>query len=197
MPPLLLDALPADGEVTVFDLEYTAWDGSLARDWSEDWEHREIIQIGAVRLSAEDGLAEIARFDALVRPTINPNLSDYVIELTGITEAGLAATGMSFREALDRFAGFVGDRSVLLCNGRDAAVLRENCDLNGVAFPFEETRCRNIRPQLAAALGIPESAARSGELPAKLGLPPAGEIHDAVADAVAIATVLRELRQRG
>ena len=197
MPPLLPDALPADREITVFDLEYTAWEGSEARDWSADWEHREIIQIGAVMLSAEDGLAEVARFDVLVRPIVNPDLSDYIVALTGITEARLAASGIPFKEALDRFQSFVGDRSILLCNGRDTAILRENCILNDVAFPFDAARCRNIRPQLAAALGIPESATRSGELPALLGLPPAGAMHDAVADADAIASVLRELRLRG
>ena len=38
-------------EIVVCDLEYTAWAGSLQRGWSDPGEHREIVQIAAIRLS--------------------------------------------------------------------------------------------------------------------------------------------------
>jgi hypothetical protein len=33
-------------DVAFFDLEYTAWEGSKARNWAGPGEHREIIEIG-------------------------------------------------------------------------------------------------------------------------------------------------------
>ena len=77
-----------DRGVVIFDLEYTAWEGSLGRDWSLEDEHREIVQIGAVRLEA-DTLDELDALECLVRPVMNPVLSDYFAALTGITNADL------------------------------------------------------------------------------------------------------------
>jgi len=40
----------------LWDTEFTAWEGSWQRGWSEDWEHREIISIAAIRVKwATDG----------------------------------------------------------------------------------------------------------------------------------------------
>jgi hypothetical protein len=58
--------------ITVFDLEYTAWECSMARQWMTPGEYREVVQIGAVKLDA-DTFAEVDAFDVLVRPRINPN----------------------------------------------------------------------------------------------------------------------------
>ena len=37
-------------KLIVFDLEFTAWEGSLARHWLAPGEFKEVVQIGAVRL---------------------------------------------------------------------------------------------------------------------------------------------------
>ena len=34
--------------VLFFDTEYTSWEGSISRNWSEPNEFKEIVQIGAV-----------------------------------------------------------------------------------------------------------------------------------------------------
>jgi hypothetical protein len=39
------------GDFVVADLEYTAWEGALARGWSAPGDFREIVQIGAVRVA--------------------------------------------------------------------------------------------------------------------------------------------------
>ena len=36
-------------QIIIFDTEFTAWEGSAQRNWSFDWEYREIIQIAAVK----------------------------------------------------------------------------------------------------------------------------------------------------
>ncbi len=40
--------------VVVYDLEYTAWEGSLERNWSGPNEDPEIVQIGAVKIRQYD-----------------------------------------------------------------------------------------------------------------------------------------------
>jgi hypothetical protein len=48
-------------QVVVFDTEFTAWRGSMERNWAGPGEFREIVQIGAVRIDAET-LAEAESF---------------------------------------------------------------------------------------------------------------------------------------
>ena len=84
---------PAEGFVAV-DLKYTSWEGSLERGWSRPHEHREVVQIGAVRLDAGNGFAEVDALDVLVRPQRNPVLSEYFVALTGITMPGWRPTAL-------------------------------------------------------------------------------------------------------
>jgi inhibitor of KinA sporulation pathway (predicted exonuclease) len=91
MPDTLKDVVPASGMFIIADLEYTSWECALESGWSAPGQFREIVQIGAVRVDAGDGFAEMAHFSMLVRPTINPELSDYFVTLTGITNDAMAS----------------------------------------------------------------------------------------------------------
>src|SRR3546814_14106036 len=93
-------ALPKHGPLVVIDLEYTSWEGALARGWSGPDEHREIVQIGAVRLEVANGLAETAELSRLVPPRIHRSLSGYFPALPGIDEARPAAAGGATGTAL-------------------------------------------------------------------------------------------------
>ncbi len=138
------------GLTTIFDLEFTAWEGSAARGWSGPDEYREIVQIGAVRVDGGNALAEVDLFKAYVRPVKNPVLSDYFVSLTGITQADVDRHGVSFPEALAAFSEFVGDgAAAVVSNGADHAALDENCALHGIACPIDADRFVNIRPRLA------------------------------------------------
>ena len=192
----LLEAWPPRGEVVVFDLEYTAWEGSWERGWSEPWEHREVIQIGALRLDVSAGFKELDAFEILVRPTVNSDLSDYIIRLTGITNERLSVDGVPFDAAFSRFCSFV-ENATLWCNGLDGAVLRENCRLNRLRFPYSHGRIRNIGPALAQACEPPRGSVVSGELPELLGLSPSEDKHSGLGDARSIARGLGELRRQG
>jgi inhibitor of KinA sporulation pathway (predicted exonuclease) len=81
--------------LTIFDLEFTAWEGSLARQWLGPGEFKEVVQIGAVRLNRESLDIE-ASFDCLVHPRINAELSGYFENLTGISNARLMERGVDF-----------------------------------------------------------------------------------------------------
>ena len=117
----------ASPTITVFDLEYTAWECSMARRWLAPGEFKEVVQIGAVRMDA-DSFKVLAEFDVLVRPRINPILSPYFEKLTGITTAMVARTGCDFEMAYGRFLNFAGT-SPIAAFGRDERVLEGNMRL--------------------------------------------------------------------
>ena len=88
--PQALAELPRSGDMVVLDLEWTAWEGSLARSWTGPGECREVIQVGAVRVDALR-FERLAAFDRLVRPVRNPVLSDYITRLSGLTNERMVA----------------------------------------------------------------------------------------------------------
>ncbi len=179
----------------LFDLEFTAWEGSLASGWSRPGEWREVIQIGAVRLGPGPALAEDASFCCLVRPVRNPVLSSYITALTGITQQAVEAEGLAFPEALARFDAFVGDGDApVCCNGRDHEILAENAAWHGIPPSRHHARMVDIRGHLAQMLGTGDRLFFSTQV-AELsgGAAPPGQRHDALADVRSIAAGLRHL----
>lgn len=176
----------------VYDLEYTAWAGSWERGWSGPGEHREIVQIGAVRV--DSAFRELASLCLLVRPRINPVLSAYFTDLTAITQARLETEGMDIEAALDVLQAFAGPDLPMLSNGADAAVLAENCRLAGLTYPFDN-RTIDVHDELRAASG--RDHLFSADLPDLFGLEVTGRGHDALADARAVAGALRKVRLGG
>jgi inhibitor of KinA sporulation pathway (predicted exonuclease) len=179
----------------LFDLEFTAWEGSLAGGWSRPGEWREVIQIGAVRLGPGPELAEQASFSCLVRPQRNPQLSDYITALTGITQHAVDAHGLAFPEALARFDVFIGDSDLpVCCNGGDDEVLADNAGWHGVPPSRHMARMIDIRRHLARLLGTGDRLFFSTHV-AELagGAAPTDQRHDALADARTIAAGLRLL----
>lgn len=177
--------------VVVYDLEYTAWEGSHARRWSGPGEHRELVQVGAVRVHPRDGFAESAAFSLLVTPRINPRLSGYFTELTGITQAALDADGVAFATAMERFAAFLEGAALALANGIDHDVLVENGRLHGVPLPFPDHLFVNVAPLLRAAAG--GVAVSSGTLHRHFPGVPALPAHDALSDARMVASALKRV----
>ena len=119
-------------EAVILDTEWTTWPGALERSWSGKDEYREIIRIGAIIIDL-DSLQEIEVLDVFVKPSINPNLSDYCTKLTGITDEQTQAEGIEIHEALHKFGDFVGDRKTFSYGG-DILILFENMRLNNIVF---------------------------------------------------------------
>ena len=190
MPDTLKDVVPASGVIIIADLEYTSWEGALESGWSAPGQFREIVQIGAVRVDVGDGFAELAHFSVLVRPTINPELSDYFTALTGITNDAVARDGVSLENALVAFADFAGG-DVILTHGRDDLVVGEDCALKDLGNPFADADWRDINPPLRA---ITDKRLMSSDLPAFFGLGRAENAHDALADARVLARGLAHLQ---
>ncbi|MFF0729139.1 exonuclease domain-containing protein [Streptomyces sp. NPDC004134] len=186
--------------IIVFDLEFTTWPGAPERDWSAPGELREIVQIGALRLDADFAVTD--EFEILVRPVVNPRLSPYFSELTGIDQETLDREGRDPAAALGDFLGFCAGRSVL-SYGNDMIVLGENVGWarargEQVAHGFLANGFHNVRPWLNT-LAPQTASVNSGRLWQALGLssPAAGAEHSALFDCHSIAAALRHLRAGG
>ena len=94
----------------IFDTEYTSWPGCQEHGW-HGRHKREIVQISALRVS--DDLRVLKTFNVLCKPTINPTLSDYFTNLTGITNKQIQHKGVPFQTAYKRFKKFVGNANCL------------------------------------------------------------------------------------
>ena len=177
----------------VFDLEFTAWQGSMASRWTREGEYTEVVQIGAVKLEA-DRLSVVDEFDMLVRPRINPVLSQYFIDLTGITNDHLAARGVDFVTAYRAFLEFA-DGGTIWAFGRDDLIFERNLKLYAWS----------TLPVLPYANAVPWFAANGVDLKGKhacdvaeaVGLAFAGHKHDALADARGVAAGIKAIVERG
>jgi len=184
----------------VFDLEFTSWPGALENDWAESGQLREIVQIGALRLNHDFVVME--EYEALLRPSANPQLSSYFTELTGITQKSVDRDGQSPAEALGDFLGFCRGESVL-SYGNDMVVLGENVGWarargETVKHGYLGAHFLNIRPWLNSV--APSTAtANVGRLWQVLGLPsPAhGTEHSALFDCYSMAAALKWLADAG
>lgn len=178
----------------VFDLEFTAWEGSMESRWTRPGELTEVVQIGAVKLDAAS-LAEIDSFNMLVRPRVNPVLSDYLAELTGITNAAVAERGVDFVVAYRAFLDFVGAARIY-AHGRDDSILASNLKLYGWDRALPAPPYSNAIDWFMAQ-GLDVAGKSACDMAALVGAVFEGHRHDALADARGMAAAYIALIQKG
>ena len=184
-----------EDKAVVFDLEFTSWPGSNERNWSLPNEDREIIQIGAVKIETTGDMREVDSFQILVRPLKNPILSDYIVNLTEITQEKVEKEGILFPLALSRFINFIGEHPIdILSNGGDEEVIEENCQIHNIPFLSIFKKSTDLRIYFSEVLGISRKNCTSGMLPELFGLNNHEKQHDALGDARSISQALRYLR---
>lgn len=163
----------------VVDTEYTTWPGALERGWTGPNEHREIVQISAIHVG--DAGQELAYFDRLVRPKVNPMLSDVFVALTHITQASVDTEGQSFPLVQSEFLEFCQQGVLpIVCMNADEAVFLENNCLHQTVFPFPISWHR-LRPHLES-VGVDLTARSSGDLHSLTDMPLYGHTHNALHD---------------
>ena len=182
--------------MVIYDSEWTSWDGAYARAWSGPGEEKELVQIGMVKLADTPNLEEIDHFEVLIQPSINPILSNYFINLTGMTQIILDQQGRPFSEILPSVKSFLDCNPIAAsCFGtEDEEVLRHNCYLNKIKYPVSSGLFVSIIPEIANFIGIPTDKMESNQLPGYFGFDPPGKAHNAIADARCIAEALRTMR---
>ena len=117
----------------VLDMEWNQpWPGSpSARKVLPVQIRGEIIQIGAVRVTEEQTVAD--EFQVLIKPKYYRRLNRRVSKLTGIKESQLRDEGVPMQEAMARFRQWCGEDVIFLTWGfDDITILRENLQLYGI-----------------------------------------------------------------
>lgn len=180
--------------VVLFDLEYTAWEGSMAARWLRPGEFREVVQIGAVKIDPVT-LASLGEFEVLIRPRVNAKLSAYFEKLTGITNGMLIARGVDFADAYRRFAAFAQD-TVTVSFGRDDRLLLHNIGLYGLKDMPALPAHLNIVPWLNAN-GVATAGHHACDVARLCGAAFEGAEHDALDDARSLAAGARALIAKG
>jgi inhibitor of KinA sporulation pathway (predicted exonuclease) len=184
----------ASPTITIFDLEYTAWECSMARGWLTPGEFREVVQIGAVKLDA-DSFQILDEFECLVRPRINTAISPYLEKLTGITDDAVARHGVDFAQAYARFLAFA-DGGPIAAFGHDEYVLEENLRLYGITGARPMPLFYDLRGWFAVQ-GLDPRGLQSCEIGPMLGVPFRGHTHDALNDARSLACGMEAIAARG
>ena len=194
-PHVSIDELNCTGQIVVFDTEFTAWQGSAEAGWSREGEEREIVQIGAVKVDAQNW-NEVDAFAVLVKPVLNPKLSTYFVNLTGITQLELDRQGKSLADALGLFSRFLDSSSLVLSNGDDFSIIQNNCGLLSMDSPLPTTKFRSVQHLLPQLLNGNDKPISSYKLVDFVG-PQGDEVaHQAISDARTIARTLRMLREQ-
>ena len=181
----------------VFDLEFTAWPGSMEEPLAEA---RRVQGSGADR--GDQGRCEARStrsrpFDALVRPRINPatvGLSRKADRASPMKR--LAERGTDFVPAYERFVEFAAGAPIVAF-GRDDLVLTSNLRLYGIA---DCNAAAALRQHRALAGGERRRSARAACLryrSRRRAQKFEGRRHDALADARSVALGIKTLVARG
>jgi inhibitor of KinA sporulation pathway (predicted exonuclease) len=181
-------------EAIIFDTEFTAWQGSMERRWSGPGEHREIVQVGAVLIDAET-LQEKDSFSILIKPVHNPVLSDYLVNLTRITNERLQREGVNFHSGISKFTAFIAGRP-MFCYGRDDKIIAANARLLEERTVWPRVPAFDLKDWLIE-IGIPLAGVHSGALAQHVGSVAQGVGHDALVDSRSLAEAVRYLVARG
>lgn len=184
----------------IYDTEYTAWEGSFERNWSDPGEHRELIQLGAIKVELNsDGFEQKESLLMCCKPTINPNLSDYIQNLTGIYQDQIESEGANFETLSTEFFEFceAGSLPIFSWTRTDDQVFRENYKLNNMSVPNFSAGFYDVR-NIFISFGIDVHGSCSGEISQRLGKEVPGHMHNALHDAMSIFEALKIVyREKG
>lgn len=189
MPPF-----PQIRTAIVFDLEFTAWEGSMAWRWSRPGEFTELVQIGALKVDAQS-FAVLDELDLLAKPRLNPVLSDYFVALTGITNEELSRRGIDFVEAYETFARFA-DGAPIVAFGRDDLIFDSNLKLYGIEDAEPLPPYTNVVPWLIEN-GVDPKGKNACDVGPLAGVAFKGQKHNALADSYSVLSGIQALVGRG
>ena len=188
-------------DVVILDCEFLSAEGAPRRFWCGPTDpDPTVVQIGAVRLGLGGDHPLGQRFQRLIHPVDRSGapvtLDPAFCALTGLTNQRLADEGQSLAQALADFAAFARGRTIWSWGKDELNLMAISSYVAGIRAPIPARRFGNACALLLAA-GVPLSdiqTLRSHTLCTHFGLtPPQGRAHDALFDALSLATVLRHL----
>lgn len=178
----------------ILDTEYTSWEGAYQRGWSGDGEHRELVQISAIKILNLETLNKTEFFSFYTKPRVNPQLSDYFINLTGISQHMVDANGVEIIDAINSFVDFSAGCNCLSWDN-DISIIEENISLLHEKPVLRIRKNIDIRG-LFTKYGIDCSTISSGQIDSLLDGPSVikpGQSHNALSDCVSILSAITKL----
>ena len=178
----------------ILDMEWNQpWPGSYSAKKTLPSPMRgEIVQIGAVRMTQEQQVAD--EFQILIRPQYFKKMNRKVASLTGIRDSLLREKGVSFPEAAAQFEAWCGEDYVFLTWGfDDITILRENLAVFGLASGWT-ARWYNAQLIFNAQTDGSSSQKALSTAMQMMDIAPTRAAHDALGDAYHTALVCRQLR---
>jgi 3'-5' exoribonuclease 1 len=129
--------------VLLLDLEFTCWEGSLESRWSDPYRPAEVIEIGLAAYDIRKDLI-VDTFSTLVRPQLNPILSDYCCDLLRITQQDIDPA-CNLEDALNQVSNWqeklaVEDACTCSWGTIDRVFLEDDARRQRVTVPFVENR---------------------------------------------------------
>ena len=143
-------------EYVILDLEWTSWRGNyfgknLFFQKRKTWQKKEIIQIGAIKFDKNYKI--IDRLNLYVKPKFNPILSDYIKNLTRITQEKLEKKGITFIKSYKIFKKFCKEAKIF-SNGFDDLIMKTNLHYNNLRD--KKLKIKNIKKILNKKYKIPK-----------------------------------------
>ena len=181
-----LTTLRSAGGALLIDLEFTCWEDSLRTGWADPTRPAEVIEVGlaAYRLDAR---AVNGSFASLVRPRVNPMLSDYCRALLHIPqhEIDAAETLPVVLSALEGWLRVQSLPDLPTCGwgGMDRVRLAANAAVAGVSDPLARRPHIDLRAVITTLFDHPGPIDRD-HLRTLKKLPPNPRRHRALDDAL-------------
>lgn len=178
----------------LYDTEFTAWPGSQQSNWSREGEYKEIIQLAALKVEFDGAqLQHLSSINILVKPAINPNLSQYIIDLTGIHQQLIDDHGVEYASCARQFFEFCEHGDIACFSwGPDHDILECNHQLNGIPWHYTGNTFNDLKSRLYQ-LGFDFQNIPSGGLAESVGVNLEGHIHNALYDVKSISAFLNKL----
>lgn len=112
----------------IIDVEATCCDDGLFSR-----EEMEVIEVGAVVIDPSSEWSVVAEFESMVRPVTHPDLTDFCLTLTGITQSEVDSAD-TFDVVYRTLVGCVGckDSVWLSWGGFDRDIIHRECDRYGL-----------------------------------------------------------------
>lgn len=184
--------------ICVVDFEATC-----EEDNPSDFLH-EIIEFPMVLISTHT-LEIVDSFQEYVRPEVNPQLSDFCVKLTGITQK-MVDEADPFPEVLQRVVAWLQERELgtkykyaILTDGAwdMSKFLNIQCRVSRIRYPQFAKKWINIRKSYGNFYKVPRTQTKLSTMLEKLGLKYEGRPHSGLDDSRNIARIALRMLQDG
>lgn len=175
-------------KIIILDTEYTSRTWAQEINFSGPHEFPEIIQIAAILVDTKM-FEELDSFVSFVKPQFNPILSEYIKDLTHITQEEVD-TAEDFITVMKRFTSWAWDKDVY-SYGNDGIVIAENYWLHKINFPFISDMFQDAR-EIFWSAWIPAEKYMSWTIHEYFKIENPGHEHDAFDD---VRNIIRALKK--